>query len=207
MLHAVFAGGWNQVLDASASAADNPQQDGGEEPPAAGPLHTSMEARRRHISQAEDIRLAVALPDVELASLAAGHARSLKRRTSEGAEAREEHVDSPAPSADCLKGAIATSLRTFGEHMDARIQALAEHTEAAGNWLDDHIGRVDHMDRQWHDYASQTNRPLHRHDEALQNMVSTTEVRSELESSRVGGRGQLQSARESQARGTVGSAS
>lgn len=76
---------------------ENPQQDGdaAERRSTAGSRHSAV----RHMSQAEQIRRAAAernaAIEAELAALAAGHGRSLKRRTSGGAEPREEQTTPP----------------------------------------------------------------------------------------------------------------
>lgn len=118
----------------------------------------------------------------ELDAMAAGRARSLKRRTSDGVEAREDRPQAATPSADWLNRAIAAILRTFGEHMDARITSIAEQGEVTAGRLEDHIDRVDMMDRHWHEYADTTNRRLGRHEDHMQRVVNTTtEMKSELE--------------------------
>lgn len=165
---------------------ENPQQDFTEaERVAAGSAASRRSAVQRE-NPAETTRRAAAARNeaiqAELEAFSAGQARILKRRTSDGAEAREERPQAQAAGGDWLNSGIAASLRTFGEHMDARINTIAEQTDATAGRLEDHIDRVDMMDQHWHEYAKTTSRRLGRHEDAVQKVVnSTAEMRSELE--------------------------
>lgn len=113
----------------------------------------------------------------ELDALSAGQVRWLKRRSCEGVESWEERLQAAAASGDWLNTAIAASLRAFGEHMDARITTIAEQGDITAGRLEDHIDRVEMMDR-----ADATNRRLGRHEDAMQKVANTTtDMRSELE--------------------------
>lgn len=165
---------------------ESPQQDGSQAERVAAGSAASLRAGVRHMSQTEMIRCAAAQRNAavqaELDALSSGHNRSLKRRTSEGSEVRADQQQPPPATNDWLNGAIAASLRAFGEHMDARLVTLAEQGEATAARLEDHMDTVVMMDRHLHEYAETTNCRLSRRDPCMQDIVNaTTEMRSELD--------------------------